>query len=49
MVTTPPLSLQVQKSPAPIPTGTQLGDAPVDGGQRQAQDVGVAAHAVGVG
>ena len=48
-LTTPAVSLQVQKSPVPMPTGAQLGPVPETGGQRHAHDVGVDAHAAGVG
>jgi hypothetical protein len=47
-LTTPPVSLQVQKFPAPIPTGAQPTDVLDVGGQRQAHEVGVDAHAAGV-
>jgi len=47
-LTTPPVSPQVQKFPVPMPTGTQPIAAPDEGGHRQAQDVGVDAHADGV-
>jgi hypothetical protein len=46
---TPPVSLQVQKFPVPIPTGAQPKLALDAGGQRHAQDVGVDAQAAGVG
>jgi hypothetical protein len=48
-LTTPFVSPQEQKFPAPIPTGTQPSPELDDGGQRHAQDVGVDAHAAGVG
>lgn len=48
-LTTPPVSVQEQKFPAPMPTGTQPSAELDDGGQRHAQDVGVDAQAAGVG
>jgi hypothetical protein len=47
-LTTPPVSLQVQKFPVLIPTGMQPTAAPPEGGQRHAQDVGDDAQAAGV-
>jgi hypothetical protein len=47
-LTTPPVSVQEQNMPAPMPTGTQPSPELDDGGQRHAQEVGVVAHADGV-
>jgi hypothetical protein len=49
ILTTPPVSLHVQKFPPLIPTGTQPTVVLVEGGQRHAQDVGVDAQLLGVG
>jgi hypothetical protein len=47
-VANPAVSVQEQKFPVPMPTGTQPSAVLEVGGQRQAQD-GVDAHAAGVG